>query len=81
MFHKINSVTPLHDYKIRAVFVSGDIRIYDTKPLQSRFTAFNDLTNIKGLFELVKVDESGLGIVWNENIDLSSDEIWYNGKP
>jgi hypothetical protein len=36
---------------------------------------------IPGLFELVRVDMGGYGIVWNENLDLSSEDIWHDGTP
>ena len=40
--------------------------------------------NIKGLkdeklFNCAKVDVGGYAIIWNEEIDLSSEEIWNNG--
>lgn len=34
----------------------------------------------KELFEKVKVDVGGYGISWNEDIDLSCEEIWENGE-
>ena len=35
--------------------------------------------NIK-LFSNVKVDNGGYGISWNEEIDISCNELWENGK-
>ena len=29
-------------------------------------------------FNKVKVDEGGYGISWNENIDISCNELWFN---
>ncbi|WP_423805896.1 DUF2442 domain-containing protein [Phascolarctobacterium succinatutens] len=34
-------------------------------------------TNV--LFNLVKVDVGGYGISWNDDLDLSCDELWENG--
>ena len=39
---------------------------------------FKKLEN-KELFIKAKVDIGGYGIIWNENIDISSEEIWKNG--
>lgn len=44
-----------------------------------KWAKFNDLKNISGLYNLVKVDPGGYGISWNEEIDLSADELYKNG--
>ena len=32
------------------------------------------------LFEEVSVDQGGYGVSWNDDIDLSCDELFYEGK-
>lgn len=81
MFHKIKSVTPLADYVLFVSFVEGVQKKYDLKPLFSRITEFQDLQNINGLYELVRVDVGGYGVVWNENLDLACNELWEHGVP
>ena len=81
MFHKVKSVRPLADYKLLAQFAEGAVREYDVKPLFEKWPAFRDLKNIPGLFETVRVDAGGYGIVWNDDLDLACDELWCNGKP
>lgn len=78
-FHKVKNVLPLEDYMLSVQFEDGTSKKYDVKPLFSKWTVFKDLTNIKGLFEQVKVDMGGYGVVWNDDIDLSCDELYYNG--
>lgn len=78
-FHKIKSVQPLPDYMLSVQFEDGEKRRYDVKPLFSKWEAFAALKTIKGLFEQVKVDMGGYGIVWNDYIDLSCDELYYGG--
>ena len=34
-----------------------------------------------GLFDRVRVDTGGYGISWNDDIDLSCDELYWNGRP
>ena len=34
---------------------------------------------IPGLFELVKVDAGGYGVSWNDDLDLSADELYTEG--
>ena len=78
MFHKIIEVSIKENFIIIAKFKDGTIKKYDIKNLIDNYEIFNDLKN-KQLFKLVKVDQGGYGISWNENIDLSSEEIWENG--
>lgn len=42
--------------------------------------SFKALTSIQGLFEQVKVDAGGYGISWNDEIDLSCNELYENGE-
>ena len=78
MFHKIIEVSVKEKFIILAKFENGIIKQYDLKNIMKKFEIFNDLKN-KDLFKLVQVDKGGYGISWNENIDLSSEEIWKNG--
>lgn len=80
MFHKVKSVSPLPDCKLSVQFAEGQTKIYDVKALADRFKAFKVLVNNPELFYEVKVDTGGYGIVWNEDIDLSCDELFTNGK-
>lgn len=43
-----------------------------------KWEAFKLLADVKGLFEQVKVDSGGYGISWDDNIDLSCNELWNN---
>ncbi|MCL2106806.1 MAG: DUF2442 domain-containing protein [Oscillospiraceae bacterium] len=81
IFHLIERITPLPDYKLEARFQSGESRLYDVKPLKDKWPVFEDLFVVSGLFDLVYVDCGGHGVVWNENLDLDSEEIWCNGIP
>lgn len=80
MFHKIKSINPQENYILLVTFESGEQKLYDIKPLTKKFHMFQELTTIEGLFKKVKVDQGGYGISWNENIDLSCNELWENGK-
>ena len=78
MFYKVKSVIPLDNMLLQVEFENGIIKNYDVKKLKARFKIFKDFES-KALFELAKVDAGGYGIMWNENIDLSCNEIWKNG--
>ena len=78
MFHKIKNISPLPDYRLSVHFSEGCTKIYDVKPLFERFPIFCDLKD-PHLFSDVTVDVGGHGIVWNDDLDLSCDELWENG--
>lgn len=80
MFHKIKQITAKDNYILNAVFDDGTEKEYDIKPLFDDIPEFDDLRTIHGLFEQVRIDIGGYGIIWNSNIDLSADEIWEHGK-
>lgn len=79
MFNKIKNVELLPGFIIKAEFVCNVQKLYDIKPLFDKYKAFLPLREIKGLFEQARVDCGGYGIVWNDDIDIDANEIWYNG--
>lgn len=81
MFHKVTSVQPLPGYKLLVHFTTGEIKRYHVTPLIKKWDAFQSLSMVPGLFEQVQVDQGGYGISWNDEIDLSCDELWENGEP
>ncbi|MGN0560552.1 MAG: DUF2442 domain-containing protein, partial [Candidatus Fimenecus sp.] len=78
MFHKIKNVSPLPEYKLSVQFAEGVTKIYDVKPLFDRLPAFRSLESNND-FGGVYVDVGGYGIIWNDEVDLSCDELWDNG--
>lgn len=79
MFHKIKNISPLPEYKLSVQFAEGCTKIYDVAPLFDKWKIFCDLKN-PDLFSDVQVDVGGHGIIWNDDIDLSCEELWDNGK-
>ncbi len=80
MFHKVKDVNALPDYQLSVQFVEGVTKLYDVRPLFTKWAPFQMLEK-KSLFSAVKVDEGGYGISWNDEIDLSCDELYENGTP
>lgn len=79
MFHKIIQVIPKDNLIVLVKFEDDINKKYDIKNILKKWPVFNEL-NEKEIFNNVKVDVGGCGISWNENIDLSSEEIWENGE-
>ena len=79
MFHKIKNVSSLPEYKLSVQFSEGVTKIYDVKPLFDKMPVFAGLKDNLQEFFNVSVDVGGYGIVWNDDLDLSCDELWDNG--
>lgn len=79
MFHKVKSVKSLDNYILEIVFENNIIKYYDVSNLFEKWIVFQKLKTINGLFNQVKVDDGGYGVSWNEEIDLSCNELWENG--
>jgi len=80
MFHKVKSVNALPDYCLSVQFAEGITKTYDVKPLIKIWPGFQEFKRNSELFYRVKVDQGGYGIVWNDELDLSCDELFENGK-
>ena len=79
MFHKIKNVFALPECKLSVQFSEGVTKIYDVKPLFEKIPLFAELKDNLADFACVSVDVGGYGIVWNDDLDLSCDELWENG--
>ena len=78
MHYTIDSIKALDGYKLDATFSNGERRIYDMNNI------FDKLPQLKavekdGLFNKVKVDAGGYGVIWNDELDLDCNEIYLNG--
>lgn len=81
MFYKVKEVHPLPAFHLLIRFTTGECKRYNVAPLFEKWDVFKMLSNVNGLFEQVKVDVGGYGISWNDDIDLSCNELWENGMP
>lgn len=79
MFHKIKNISSLSDFRLSVQFSEGITKLYDVKPLFNRFPTFRYFKEHEDEFHSVSVDTGGYGVVWNDNLDLSCDELWEHG--
>ena len=80
MFHKVKAVSALPNYQLSVQFSEGVTKIYDIKPLIKKWPQFKTLEESPEIFFVVKVDVGGYGIVWNDDLDLSCDELFAHGE-
>lgn len=79
MFHKVKEVKAMKEYELLITFIDGTVKKYNIAPLFHIWKPLQNLKEITGLFWNVKTDLGGYGISWNDEIDLSCDELWENG--
>lgn len=79
MFYRVKEVKPLSDLILLVTFENTTVKRYDVKSLLKKFEAFRVFATSPALFNLVKVDQGGYGIVWNDELDISCNELWNNG--
>jgi hypothetical protein len=80
MFHKIKSVTPLPDHILSVQFSEGITKHYDLKPLFDKYPMFTPLKDRSDLYYSASVDVGGYGVIWNDEIDIACDELFFNGE-
>ena len=79
ILHKVQRVTSLNNFTLLVTFKNQERKEYDVKPLFKKWDDFLPLEGDKELFGQVHVDAGGYGISWNDDIDLSCDELYFNG--
>lgn len=79
MFHKLVSIYPLSGHRLLGFFSDQEARVYPMEPLIESHPAFAPLRD-HDLFYDVRVDAGGYGISWNDDIDLSSNEVYEHGE-
>ena len=80
MFHKVKAVNALENYRLSVQFAEGITKIYNVSQLFDKWEAFRYLKDNSSLFSNVQVDVGGYGIIWNDELDISCDELYTNGE-
>jgi hypothetical protein len=78
VFHRIQTISLIEPFRLHAVFVDGTEREYDLRRWEQR-PEFALLFRHPALQSAVRVEPGGYGISWNDEIDLSAEEIYGNG--
>ena len=78
-YPKIKKVEPIAGKKLLVTFNNNAKKIYDCTSLLKEEAFKPLLDNV--LFQSVKTDKHGYGVIWSDEIDLSESELWINGLP
>jgi hypothetical protein len=76
---RIKSAAAIGPTELLVRFDDGSERIHECAPLLER-PQFQ-LLRTPAFSRAVRVDPSGYGISWNDEIDVGESDIWINGKP
>lgn len=79
MFHKVKAVTALPDYTLKVQFAEGITKVYDVSLVFEKWDPFKRFLHEPELFYEVVVDVGGCGVIWNDELDLSCDELYNHG--
>lgn len=79
-FKKIKFVYPIDNYQIIAFFTDGKKKIFDVKLLMNKYKPFKVFETDKELFFSARVAPGGYAIVWNDDLDISADSVYYDGQ-
>ncbi len=75
---RINKIY-IDKHNIYVLFLDNTIKKYDISPLLEK-KSFNKLKNLSYM-KTAKVDSGGYGISWDDDCDLSENELWIKGVP
>ena len=79
MFYHANKVKFLEGVVVELTFQDGKIIQYDLSQLFSKYPQFKELLSNRALFENGKLDPGGYGVIWNDQLDIDSTAIYYDG--
>lgn len=80
MFHKIHGVQTLSNHRLLVNFSEGVSKTYNLQRVIKVHPQFRVLVEDEQLFRAVRANIGGYGISWNDELDLSCDELWENGE-
>lgn len=78
-FHKLTAIEPCEGFSLIGTFETGKKKLYHMDRLAKQFPVFEVLRD-NPLFGKARVDTGGYGVIWNDDLDLSSEDIWEFGR-
>ncbi len=75
---KIQYIKALEHYRLLIIFENGEIRLFSLLPKLHKHPY--SLLKEGDLFQKVRLDSGGYGVSWNDDIDISENEIWQNSS-
>lgn len=76
---RIESFRLKDDLKVQAKFFSGIVKEFDVRTLFDEYPEYRILEADRSLWASAELFPQGSGIYFNDDLDLSAEEIWENG--
>ena len=80
MVIRIKDIIALEDFILLVTFDDNRVVEYDMKDDINELPGYDDLQNIPGLWQQVRLYDSRTCISWNDYIDLPSDTLYVYGE-
>lgn len=77
---KIKGIRLFGDCILEATFFSGDVKLFDVKQLFDSYPSYKRLAEDEDLWKSATLLPHGSGVYFNDDIDLTAEEIWKNGE-
>lgn len=77
--YPIRTLTLVKDYEVLAHFKNGDVKRYDFTKIINSFAPLKPLADDYELFKKIHLSPGGYGVIWNDELDLEAEELWYGG--
>ena len=81
MNHNIKEIKMKDNMILEATFFSGDIKDFCVSSLFEKHPEYKVLEANKDLWENAVLLPQGSGVYFNDDLDLTVEEIWRDGKP
>ena len=78
-FKKIKLLKLTKDLEIVVTFDDNVTKTFDARLLFEKNPVFKQLENVD-LFTSGKIGPNGHAVVWNDELDLAAESIYYDGK-
>lgn len=80
MHHVITKITAKSKGLLEAQFIGGEVKQYNIQKMVPYFPQLKLLLSDEDLFGQVKLEAGGVGVYWNDELDLDGEDIWYDGE-
>lgn len=80
MFYLAQKVEFLESVKLKTTFQDGKVTVFDISSLFQKFPQLKELENNRDLFYSGKIAFNGLSIVWNDELDISTADLYEDGE-
>lgn len=79
MFNYLKNIELKENLIIISEFNDGKVTSYDLKKIFSEYPIFKELLSDNSLYNRGHLPPDGSGIIWNDDIDIAAEELYYNG--